>query len=377
MRRKKVNPRDLPIHKKEKFGYWGEPLPKQYIDEDKADINGFIIYEGPSLHDGEPIVVIATGFFTPSSNVKTGDMIQTWILRSDMSPQEAVWRRRDESICGSCTHRGKLITFKKRWMTKKGTLSKTKKTVRKSVGRSCYVVVGQAPAKIYEAYKRGNYPRVTRLEDIEDLFRESYFAPRIGSYGDPAMVPIEIWDAVTRYRTGLASNDFKALKGSGWTGYTAMWPLDRAQPYKNYLMASVPNLSAQKKAREMGWRTFRVGSKSEPPVAGIEIICPATPEMGQRVKCDACSLCMGTSLDASCIVVPPHGTGSKWHELRGEYSEQDIAGMQQEALEINALWEDGYRYQKLANEYKMGKKEMRDRILLWQYFWPDLFEGAT
>ena len=41
--------------------------------------NGYILYEGQSMIDGQDIVVIATGFDKDSKNSKTGDMIQTWI----------------------------------------------------------------------------------------------------------------------------------------------------------------------------------------------------------------------------------------------------------------------------------------------------------
>ena len=39
--------------------------------------NGRILYEGPSMLDGAPIVVIATGFAERTANAKTGSMIQT------------------------------------------------------------------------------------------------------------------------------------------------------------------------------------------------------------------------------------------------------------------------------------------------------------
>ena len=54
--------------------------------------NGYIIYEGASLLDGKPIVAIAlTG---KSTNTKTGAMIQTFIIRSDIDPLTAnkIWR---------------------------------------------------------------------------------------------------------------------------------------------------------------------------------------------------------------------------------------------------------------------------------------------
>jgi hypothetical protein len=45
-----------------------------------------IIYQGPSLLDGAPIVVIAN---YSKSNRKTGGVVQTYILRADMNPLEA------------------------------------------------------------------------------------------------------------------------------------------------------------------------------------------------------------------------------------------------------------------------------------------------
>ena len=47
---------------------------------------GFILYRGPSILDGTPIVVVAT---MKTANPKTGDMIQTFILVDNMSPIEA------------------------------------------------------------------------------------------------------------------------------------------------------------------------------------------------------------------------------------------------------------------------------------------------
>ena len=66
---------------------------------------GSVIYEGPSLIDGEPIVVIMT---YGSSNEKTGDIHQTWILLQNTSPLDGVKNGQDESICGDCVHRPAL-----------------------------------------------------------------------------------------------------------------------------------------------------------------------------------------------------------------------------------------------------------------------------
>ena len=51
-------------------------------------LHAHVLYEGPSLLDGEPIVAILTGLRSSSGNRKTGAMLQTWILRADVSPAE-------------------------------------------------------------------------------------------------------------------------------------------------------------------------------------------------------------------------------------------------------------------------------------------------
>ena len=131
--------------------------------------NGLVLYEGPSLLDGAPIVVIATGLANSSSNSKTGDIIQTWIIRSDIKPTDAVNTGDDASICGSCPHRGTVENGK-------------------NVGRSCYVTVFQAPLNVYKTYHRGRYPL---WNGDSEVF--SGRKVRLGAYGDPAAVPRKVW----------------------------------------------------------------------------------------------------------------------------------------------------------------------------------------
>ena len=96
-----------------------------------ANTNGRVIWEGFSPIDGAPIVLIATGFTEKSSNRKTGDEIQTWILRRDVNPVVANNEGLDESICGGCPH-------------------------RKINNGTCYVNVGQAPNAIWTCYTSGS-----------------------------------------------------------------------------------------------------------------------------------------------------------------------------------------------------------------------------
>ena len=53
---------------------------------------GYIAYEGKSLIDKSPIVVIVTAL-NKSGNSKTGDMVQTFIIRSDVDPVTAAARQ--------------------------------------------------------------------------------------------------------------------------------------------------------------------------------------------------------------------------------------------------------------------------------------------
>ncbi len=66
---------------------------------------GVILYIGPSMLDGSPIVAIANRIVAKSSNEKTGALVQTFIIRADLSPLDALATGADASICGDCKHR--------------------------------------------------------------------------------------------------------------------------------------------------------------------------------------------------------------------------------------------------------------------------------
>jgi hypothetical protein len=222
--------------------------------------NGIVIYEGPSALDGQPIVVIVTGLAEATANEKTGDMLQTWILRSDIPPVEAVRTGADASICGDCIHRSNPATGK----------------------RSCYVLVWQAPRMIWEAYKRGRYPRVT-LDEAADICAGRMV--RIGSYGDPAATALALWRGLIR----------KAL---GWTGYSHQWRKLGAS-WAALVMASADSVDDMTLAHSRGWRTFRTTAKAFEHVRGVEAVCPASKERGAVTTCAQCRSCMGTASTAS------------------------------------------------------------------------------
>lgn len=215
-----------------------------------------ILYEGPSVLDGKPIVVIAT---TKSENRKTGDMTQTWILRSRIDPVRALMSGGDRSICGDCPHRTGEV-------------------------RTCYVNVGQAPFAVYHAYKRGSYPK-GRLPTHKPV--------RLGAYGDPVAVPFDVWKDVKN--------------APRWTGYTHQWRRPEAEPFRDLIMASCESPAEAAEAARMGWRTFLVRSVGDLEQLEGMIQCPS--ERG--VQCAACGLCAGREHpNAPSIWIEAHGTAA-------------------------------------------------------------------
>lgn len=236
----------------------------------KAKPNGAILYQGPSKLDGAPIVVIVTGLASSSANTKTGDMLQTWILRQDVAPNVAIKTGQDSAICGSCTHRGEWSATTGKW---------TKK-------RTCYVKTFQGPLAVYKAWKRGNYPHADTFMQRQALGASRVV--RIGSYGDPMAVPYNIWSAFTS-------------RADAWTGYTQQWAniasdadITRAA-WSRLVMASADSQSEAAAAHANGWRTFRVMPKGEQPTKAAEVLCPASKEAGAKTVCAKCQLCKGTA----------------------------------------------------------------------------------
>jgi hypothetical protein len=231
-----------------------------------------IIYNGPSLLDGQPIVVIAT---YSNRNTKTGHVVQTYILRSDINPLEASKTGEDYSICGNCPMRGEVTTDPKRKIAK---------------GRKCYVNLGQGVLIVWKAYMRGVYKEAKIIHgdnfiinQIRDMGRGRFV--RVGTYGDPAAVPSEVWDEL------LAECET-------WTAYT------HQRPWRPDIAMQSVDSHAQAVAHwEAGNRTFRVIANLGQIDHKNEALCPASKEAGRRVQCTACKLCKGSSKAKSIAIV--------------------------------------------------------------------------
>lgn len=244
--------------------------------------NGFIIYEGPSQLDGEPIVAIVTGLETGGKNKKLGHMAAIYILRADMTPMQASQTGADASICGNCPHRG---------------LVELRDGLMRNVGRSCYVTLFHGPRVVYKAFTEGRYPYAP-LDVIADAMDGAMV--RIGAYGDPAAVPFSVWQAVL-------------AKVAGATGYTHHW---RQRPaLAAYCMASCDTPEEREEAKRMGFRTFRIRVPGQAPLKG-EGQCPASHEMNKATTCSACLLCNGQSEGRrGDVTILAHGVGAKHLQL--------------------------------------------------------------
>lgn len=236
---------------------------------------GFITYEGPSEIDGRPIVVIVNKL-QGSDNAKTGaDLVQTFIIRSDVAPTDALKTGDDVSICGQCVHRPILAKFN---------------------GQApCYVNVVRSVRSVYEAYKRGRYQKITPAQLRAILSGRKV---RLGTYGDPAAAPVAMWQEITADAAGIV-------------GYSHQWQsvnFDHAA-WAPLVMASADNIDEAAQANLYGMRVFRV-SVGVDKQSG-ETTCPASAEGGRKATCDSCMLCGGTSKAARDVVIADHAVGHK------------------------------------------------------------------
>lgn len=221
--------------------------------------------------DGKPAVLIITGIRRKSKNPKTGLMIQSYILPDNgIPPHVNAKTGQDVTVCGDCKHR----------------------PVNQD---SCYVVKFHGPLAVWKAYTERsadylvldwNTERFTALEALRIALHDRNV--RLGSYGDPAVIPLEILRAIKE-------------TAAGTTGYTHQWKT--ARHIKGMVQASVDNVREYKSATKQGWRTFRVGASFEERTAA-EMSCPASKEMGAATDCNHCGLCSG---ERKNVFIKAHG----------------------------------------------------------------------
>jgi hypothetical protein len=228
---------------------------------------GYVIYRGPSLIDGRPIVAVA---ITKSSNRKTGNMVQTYIIRADIDPRDASRTGEDYSICGTCPHRG---------------IAAPDKVGGLAVGRSCYVVIGQGPLLVYKSLVAGKYGSASTHKAMAALGK------------GPAAVPSYIWESLIS-------------EAKDHTAYSHQATTQGADFRPDMFMRSSDSLADAAIAWGRGQRTFRIVRDVADVMKGREILCPASEEAGRKTTCHKCGLCGGASVKAKSIAIVAHGAGA-------------------------------------------------------------------
>lgn len=246
-----------------------------------------VIYRGPSMLDGAPIVVLAS---VGSSNIKTGAMVQTWILRADVPPVDASKRSVDSSVCGQCPR-------------------------RHSLGGDCYVQPWQAPRSVWDSWDRQGRPGENWADQSQILALQAdalAYGLRLGSYGDPAAVPYTVWQDL-----------IDALQPSKVVGYTHQWQVFADRSFdpsvtrdhyiwlRDHVMASCDTAAEAADARFLGWRTFTaIPAGTTPPEKSIQ--CPAT-RAENPLNCYQCGVCDGSQgrPNRASVYLAEHGARSQ------------------------------------------------------------------
>lgn len=248
----------------------------------KKQPTGFVFYRGPSLIDGSPIVGVC--LIGRSSNTKTGGMVQTYILKKEVHPVDAVKSGSDFAICGNCPHRLMVRDY----------YDKKTKRVKNGLKRTCYVNLGHGPTAVFSGLVRGIYPEIS--PHLLTKLRGRML--RVGTYGDPSAIPQSAWEPL--FKAGIR----------GHTGYTHQWANPLGSVWIGRLMASVDNATERLNAWKQGWRTFSVLNTDETNRDAGSAVCPSSAEYiaktGRKVQCDSCGLCNGSK---ASVAIKGHGIG--------------------------------------------------------------------
>ena len=132
-----------------KFGLDADPALFTNVTNNKhmkPKYNSYCFYNGVSQLDRRsPIIAVMSNCqYNPEDyNIKTGDMLQTYIIMRDVHPQHAIDFMIDDCICGKCVH-------KKGW--KKHIVNGKVKLVR-----TCYVNIGKGVTAIWSHSSEAMY----------------------------------------------------------------------------------------------------------------------------------------------------------------------------------------------------------------------------
>lgn len=227
--------------------------------------NSAVIWTGPSAFTGQPVEVLVQCLKTPSSNEKTGAMVQVSIVQAGQNPSLMRGTPREADVCGACRGQKRLEGW-------------------------CYE--DWQPWLIGQQRHRA---QVLSLTEASELLAGR--SVRLGAYGDPAAVPFMVWARLLAHVRA-------------WTGYTHAWRTCDSR-FRLYLMASVESPAEAIEAGLAGWRTFRIRPDAGGELGRGEVVCPFE---SRGVTCERCRLCAGTGRPARSIVITAHGPRARKFE---------------------------------------------------------------
>jgi hypothetical protein len=228
------------------------------------------------IHETAETVAIATA---ESNNIKTGPMIQIWIMARTVHPVESRRTGHDATLqCQGCPY---------------------------ASNRGCYVSPLPLMA-LWRAYKKGSYSHLQMgSPEWNTFFRGA--SVRFGAYGNPSMLPLPlVSDIVDR-----AYNH---------TGYMHDWnimPVSLAKAYGRFFMASCEPRNVAF-AQNLGLRTFTVVSEAPTEKLGIECLADKS-----GLQCIDCGLCDGTARSATRSRSLP----SIWIRAHGYQTKKAVANL--------------------------------------------------
>jgi hypothetical protein len=229
------------------------------------------------LHETETLVVIAT---PESNNIKTGPMIQLWIMSRLVHPVESRRTGHDATLqCQGCPM---------------------------ASNNGCYVSPLPLMA-IWRAYQASVYKHLAQGSPEWGAFFDGA-SVRFGAYGNPSLIPL-----------GMVADIVE--RSYSHTGYMHDWhimPVELAKAYGRYFMASCEPSNIEY-AHNLGLRTFTV-VRARPIRASVGIECLADKA---GLQCVECGLCDGTARSVSRSVPLP----SVWIRAHGYQEAKAVSNL--------------------------------------------------
>ena len=237
---------------------------KNYTLKQLSNINSLVV-------DMISFYFVVTCLVKPSSNRKTGFVIQTYFIdKSRLTNQPKVF--------GSKCHNCSAVEY--------CYVTRDKMSVRKALTK---LIGGE----------NTSYKLVSFEQAIQAIKMSRNTSIRIGTYGDPSIMSIDDLIKICLAKKQLS--------------YTHFWQDESLQDLKKICMASTANMIEDLEAKALGWRTFRVRLTKDAPVLPTAIQCPYE---SKNIQCVKCNLCNGIALDdkrknVSDIWVYGHGSSHK------------------------------------------------------------------